>query len=212
MSAMHHEWIKKNAQFSVLYPAVDKMIAGTCKICAGILVNSPTFRPFHENENGGVSLLLAGAATAGLFPMSEYPVTKKAWAVIEKQRLGQRITKADNSAVIKGRADLWLYDGMLAFSFEFKKTSERNCTDFGQKRIENDLCRSLNLAVDEISRVDIMEYHKAMGGLIAPIFDFEKEQLYMDFAKKVPLCVTIGDNRSYKVYIYFSKKRIEMGQ
>ena len=81
---MEYEWHKQDGRFSVCSPVVELMVSGAAEICAQ-LWSSYQYRPFHDNENAGVSILLGGASKKGLLAVSEYPVDKKAWAVIQKK-------------------------------------------------------------------------------------------------------------------------------
>ncbi|WP_127709020.1 hypothetical protein [Novosphingobium umbonatum] len=205
---MQREWVKLNKNFSVVQPAIEKMVLGTLEICSELAEVAPTFRPFHDNENAGVSTLLAGAARAKFSAVSEYPIDKRAWEVIQKKRDGKRLTKHDEKNLVQGRADLWLHDGLRAFSFEFKKTSERDWRNLGKTATKNDLVRMMNLAIGDIERVLPDEYHHSIGCLIAPVFDHKKDDLYRSFAEKCALCVLIGNPKFYNVYLYFSNKPI----
>ncbi len=203
---MEYEWHKQDGRFSVCSPVVELMVSGAAEICAQ-LWSSYQYSPFHDNENAGVSILLGGASKKGLLAVSEYPVDKKAWAIIQKKRDGRKLNKKDIQDLIVGRADLWITDQNICFSFEFKKTSERDGTPHGPKRTINDLTALLKLAAEEVDRLDGNEYNHALGGIIAPVFDQAKEPLYCEFAKKSHLALSIGSGSPCAVYLYFTGKR-----
>jgi hypothetical protein len=184
------------------------MISGATAIASQLYEKYPDYRPFHDNENAGVSVLLAGAARKGYLPVSEYPVGKKAWEVIWKKRRGKTLTAKDQENLVDGRADLWFAWNDRSYSFEFKKTSERDWRLLGERGTESDLRKMLNWSIEEIDRVDECEYNHSIAGLIAPIHDFKTERIYREFSKRVPLCAVIGSKNTYKVYLYFTKKKI----
>jgi hypothetical protein len=204
---MDYRWEKRDRRFSAITPIIEQMFAGAAEICTGLWAAYPQYRPFHDNENAGVSILLAGAARKELFPVSEFPVEKKTWSVIAKKRDGKRLSKKDNEDLITGRADLWISDGAKSFSFEFKKSSERENRPLGQRGTISDLERMLYWAADEVDRLDDVEYNHALGGIIAPVFDRSKDEIYRNFSHKSHLALSIGSEADYKVYFYFTGKR-----
>jgi hypothetical protein len=103
---MDYRWEKRDRRFSAITPIIEQMFAGAAEICTGLWAAYPQYRPFHDNENAGVSILLAGAARKELFPVSEFPVEKKTWSVIAKKRDGKRLSKTDRSDK-EGRSATW---------------------------------------------------------------------------------------------------------
>jgi len=206
------EWIKQDERYRVSRPAIEKMMQGAAEICAELAKIVPEYKPFHDNENAGVSILLAGSARKGLYPVSEYPIEKLSWDSIKKKNTGKTLTTRDLRNTISGRADLWLHDGEKAFSFEFKKSSERENRHLGPKGTESDICYRLDLAVDEIGRIDNSEYHRAIGGLICPIYEGtqnDSKSILEEMCTRPPFSGKIsGEN--YQVYFLFSEKKISM--
>ncbi|WP_226637093.1 hypothetical protein [Novosphingobium profundi] len=207
---MAWSWVKKDERYKYLAPAIEKMIAGADEISEGMAAWYEQYSPFFDNETAGVSVLLAGASRKGMIPLAEYPLSKRAWEVLEKERLGKVLSKTDRENLIQGRADLWFHDGERSFSFEFKKTSERDNWGFGEKRTINDLVRMMNWAVEEVSRLDSYEYNHAMGGLISPVFDLERVDLYEEFAGYVPLSLKIESSGGPVTYFYFANKSLSL--
>jgi hypothetical protein len=141
------------------------------------------FRPFHDTENAGVSVLLAGAARAGFLPFSEY------W--IEK-------TDADGESTY-GRADLWFIAEAKAFSFEFKRAYDKS--DAGK------LSREMERADRDIFRVPKTEHDWGFAGLIAPLYDeWTSESTLLDFAEEVDCCFKVGADQKYSCYFYFNRR------
>jgi hypothetical protein len=204
---MDVRWEKRDKRFSATMPIVEQMFGGVAEICSHLWKAYEGYQPFHDNENAAVSLLVAGAARKGLFPISEYPVDKKSWDVIQKKKAGKPLSQKDAKALVLGRADLWLTNGSRSFSFEFKKSSERATRPMGARGTRNDLEKMLQWAADDVDRLDVDEYHHALAGIIAPVFDPAKDSIYRDFASRSHLALSIGSAASYRAYFYFSGKR-----
>ena len=140
------------------------------------------FLPFHDNENSGVGVLLAGAAKAGFLPFSEYAIEK------------QKGTEKKN-----GRADLWFIAGEKAHSFEFKRS--------WNKATPLKLADMMRKADQDIKQIPLSEYDFAFSGMIAPLFpEWTKEESLRSFVGKVDCCYLIGDQRNYLAYLYFNRK------
>jgi hypothetical protein len=201
---MRQECVYSDRRFTFAKGVFDRMFEQTAAISNELWDYSPGYRPFHDNENAGVSLFLAGAARAGYAPVAEYPTPKKSWEAIRRRREGLRVRKVDLKANVPGRADLWFKDGQTAFSLEVKKTGERENTLYGQRRLRNSLTNNMNLAEEEAARLDEGEYHHAYACLIAPVF---RPDFIFDFAnfKDCHLTYRIGSREKYEVFFYFRK-------
>ena len=164
----------------------DNWMANTALLCAQMDMRThewydEPFRPFHDTENSGVSILLAGAAKAGYLPISEY--------AIEKVR--------DNE-VFQGRADLWFIVNNLALSFEFKRAWNRSTS----VNLES-VMASADKAIRQIQEE---EYNHAFSATIAPYFEDRTDiKVLEDYSKIADCCYTIGHSDKYKTYFYFNR-------
>ena len=178
-------------------------MAGATEICTGLRKQTPWYLPFHDNEAAGVSVLVGGAARKGMFPVAEYPVEKKTWEAVQS-KFGRRASTLKSKHLTTGRADLCVLAEGRYFSFEFKKTSERDTRRLGPRGLRSNLEYFHRFCGEEIDRVHDDEYHHIMAGIIAPVFPDTYESVLKGFCDEVSLATSIGSSSTYKVYFLFS--------
>ncbi|WP_438725677.1 hypothetical protein ACR9YC_06915 [Parasphingorhabdus sp. DH2-15] len=141
--------------------------------------------PFAFTEQTVVGAFVWSAGSLGLYCLNEYQVLKS--------------KKPNKKPKLNGRADFWIDFGERNYSLEFKRAKQ--VANF------NNLRKKLNIAIEDISKVDTDEHLRACAILSAYAEDDKKNAIYEKFAEEddIDLAVRIGKPKGEGVYLYFSK-------
>lgn len=141
------------------FRVLDRWMRETATLLQGFRYYTPEYRPFQELEVPGVSLLLAAAASAGYYPISEYKISK--------------FDRSDRRKTRPGRADLWFIANDKSYSFEFKRA-----WDISSKA---QLEQCMSGAFVDICDIPSSESDYAFAAVIAPVFDGACLDIYNAF-------------------------------
>ena len=164
---------------------LNRWMGGVSAVCSTISDYAEEFQPLHDNENCGVSVLLAGAVHSGFVGVCEHNI--------------ERIRDPDTLSIKGQRADLWLLDGGRGVSFEFKQYCSRKAHNRnlgGQMHHAKVAAQSLPVEQDRV-----------FAGVLAPIFPEDPEHEFEEFSQYVDYSIRLRSGVDWTSFLYFDKVR-----